>query len=253
MTKKIKWFLVGLVVFLLSLITLYWMYWSKPTELPTNEQLMAEINGIFPEAAVSEIQDTIMVDDHHVLVPFISEQNNYGLSYWVWRKSKWSVGKIDTRGEPVIWKVHRNDPSSYYVVWNLHPKDQLQKSAFYLIRNRGFTVTDGLEYYTPKIQMKNEIPLKDQTYGVMKLPEEWVSVMESSVKVSNHSNLDELFGDIYQQQQIYIGWIPYNVSNEETIPEHSVNSNGYYIGNVGTEFVMILNKADLETPSEKGE
>lgn len=253
MTKLNKRLLAGLVVILVSLMTFYWMYWSKPTKLPTYELLINEINSIYPEAAVSEIQDTIMIDDHHVLVPYISDQNNYGLSYWVWRKSKWSVGKIGTRGEPIIWKVHQNDPSSYYVVWNFHPKDQLQKTAFYLIRNRGFTGTDDLEYYTPKIQMKSEISLKDQSYGVMKLPKEWVSVMKSSVKASQHSNLDQLMGEIYQQQQMYIGWIPYGGNEEETFPEFSVNSNDYYIGNVDTESVMIMNKIDLETPPLNGE
>ena len=58
--KKKLWILIGLgILVVLSSAIIYWFYFSKPVTFPTNEQLVEEINSIFPEAAASVIQDTI--------------------------------------------------------------------------------------------------------------------------------------------------------------------------------------------------
>ena len=93
--KKKLWILIGLgILVVLSSAIIYWFYFSKPVTFPTNEQLVEEINSIFPEAAASVIQDTIPIDEHHVVVPFISDKEDYSLSYWVWQKGKWSAESI---------------------------------------------------------------------------------------------------------------------------------------------------------------
>ena len=58
--KKRLWTLIGLGIFVvLSSAIIYWFYFSKPASFPINEQLVEEINSVFPEAAASVIQDTI--------------------------------------------------------------------------------------------------------------------------------------------------------------------------------------------------
>ena len=50
--KKKLWILIGLgILVVLSSAIIYWFYFSKPVSFPTNEQLVEEINSIFPEAA----------------------------------------------------------------------------------------------------------------------------------------------------------------------------------------------------------
>jgi hypothetical protein len=80
MTKKKAWTIASLAVLgLLSLFMIYWFYFAKPVSFPTNEQLVKEINRIFPEASASVIQDTIPVDERHVVVPFISNEDEFGI------------------------------------------------------------------------------------------------------------------------------------------------------------------------------
>ncbi|MFZ0443614.1 MAG: hypothetical protein WAM95_02975 [Bacillus sp. (in: firmicutes)] len=248
MGKKRLWTLIGLVIFVvLSLAITYWFYFSKPATFPTNEQLVEEINSIFPEAAASIIQDTIPVDEHHALVPFISNKDDYSLSYWVWKKHKWRVASIDTKGRPMVWKIDSNDPSSFRFVWNIHPDDQLSSIHFYLIRDRGYHVTEGIEHYYPRVQMKKKVSLKEKSsYGLMPLPDEWVTIMNSLKKVESAKQPDLFFNDFFPEQYMSFGWIPYNQANKEAFPERSVNGSGYSNGDL--EHVMILDKEDIELP-----
>ncbi|HHW36272.1 MAG TPA: hypothetical protein GXX18_03120 [Bacillales bacterium] len=252
MTKKWLWIFVSLGIFVVLIsVSIHWFYYSNPATFPTNEQLVEEINSVFPEAAASVIQDTIPVDGHHVLVPFISNNDDYSLSYWVWQKHKWRVTSIDTKGRPMVWKIDRNDPSSYQFVWNIHPDDQLSSIHFYLIRDRGYRITEGVEHYVPRVQMMKKVSLKEKSYGLMRLPDEWVTFMNSFLKVESAKQPDLFFNNFFPEQYMFFGWIPYNQADKETFPERSVNGNGYSNGKIELEHVMILDKGDLETPKSQ--
>jgi len=238
MMKKKLWS-VGIFIILLSIIV-YWFYFSKPTSFPTNEQLVEEMNSIFPKAAASIIQDTIHIDEGHVLVPFISKGDDYGLSYWEWKNHKWKVVSIDTKGKPMLWKLNRNDPSSLYFVWNIHPKDQLSSIHFYLIRDRGFRIAEGIEHYNPRVQMEKRVSVQEKSYGLMQLPDDWVKFMNAYIKVESAKQSPK--------RDMFFGWIPYDQTNKETFPESSVNGTGYSDGEVDLEYVMIVDKGDIEIP-----
>ena len=245
--KKKLWILIGLGIFVVLLSAIiYWFYFSKPASFPTNEQLVEEINSIFPEAAASVIQDTIPIDEHHVVVPFISDKGDYSLSYWVWQKDKWRAESIHTNGSPMVWKIDRNDPSSFRFVWNIHPDDQLGSLHFYLIRDRGYQVTEGVEHYYPRVQMDTKVSLQENTYGVLRLPDDWIAFMDASMKVETAKQHDLFFNDFFPEQYMSFGWIPYNQADKEAYPERSVNGSGYSNGDL--EHVMILDKGDIEIP-----
>ncbi|MGG1662486.1 hypothetical protein [Brevibacillus sp. NRS-1366] len=246
MTKKKLWSL-GIFIILLSIIV-YWFYFSMPTSFPTNEQLVEEMNSIFPEATASIIQDTIPVDERHVLVPFISKKDDYGLSYWVWKNHKWKVASIDTKGEPMLWKFNINDPSSLYLVWNIHPKDQLSSIHFYLIRDRGYRITEGIEHYDPRVQMEKRVFAQEKSYGLMQLSDDWVTFMNAYIKVESAKQPNLFINNFSPKQDMFFGWIPYDQTNKETFPESSVNGTRYSDGEVNLEYVMILDKGDIEIP-----
>lgn len=249
MTKRKIWVLAGLAALgLLSSFTIYWFYFAKPVSFPTNEQLVKEINRIFPEASVSFVQDTIPVDIRHVAVPFISNEGNYGLSYWVWKKHKWTVATIDTKGEPKLWKINRKDPSSFHLVWNIHPEDQLSSITYYLIRDRGYQVTEGVENYIPGVQMEKKVSFQEKSYGVMELPDEWTEFMNAVIEVESTQKPNLFFNNFFPEPNMFLGWIPYDQSDKETFPEGSVNGSGYSNGNLVIEHMMILSKGDLELP-----
>lgn len=238
MTKKKIWFL-GLLIIMLSIIV-YWFYFSTPTSFPTNEQLVEELNRIFPEATASIIQDTISIDERHVLVPFISKKDDYGLSYWVWKNRKWQVASIDTKGEPMLWKLNGNDPSSFYFVWNIDPKDKLSSIHFYFIRKRGYRIAEGIERYYPRVQMEKRISFQEKSYGSMQLPDDWITFMNAYLEVESAKQSPG--------RNLFFGWIPYDLTNQQIFPERSVNGSGYSEGKVDVEYVMILNKGEIEIP-----
>ena len=132
-------------------------------------------------------------------------------------------------------------------MWNIHPDDQLSSIHFYLIRDRGYHVTEGEENYYPRVQMGKKVSLQEKSYGLMKLPDEWVTVMNSFIKIESAKQANVFFNDFPSEQYMSFGWIPYDQAIR-TFPERSVNGNGYSNGNVDMEHVMILDKGDIEFP-----
>ena len=244
MRKKKSATLIVILVVLSFMI--YWFYFSKPSTFPVNERLVREINHLFPEADAQMIRETISIDDRHVVVPFISNQDGYGLSYWVWKNHKWKVAMVDTKGQPKLWKINRKDPSSYYFVWNIHPKDQLNSIHFYLIRNRGYQVTDGNENYIPRVQMEKRVSLQKKTYGVLRMPDEWSRFMDSVMKVESANQSNLLSQNMFSEHDMYFGWISYDQSGKETYPEHSVNGSRYSDINLNIDYLQILNSGELD-------
>lgn len=252
MNKKRLWTFIGLGIFVvLSSAIIYSFYFSKPASFPENATLVEAINNLFPEADAHVIQDTIPVDEHHVLVPFISKKDDYGLSYWVWEKHQWRVASIDTKGEPKIWKINSNQPSSYHYVWNIHPNDRLNSIDFYLIRARGYIFSEGVENYQPRIQIEKKVSLKEKSYGLMQLPDDWATIINTFTNMKSETQPNDIMNSFFPEQQMFFGWIPYNQENKETFPERSVNGNGYSNGKLDMEHVMILNKIDIEVPKEQ--
>ena len=115
-------------------------------------------------------------------------------------KDKWRVASIDTNGRPMVWKIDRNDPSSYQFVWNIHPEDQLSSIHFYLIRDRGYHITEGIEHYYPRVQMETKISLQEKSYGLIPLPDDWVTVMDALIKVESAKQHDLFFNDFFPEQ-----------------------------------------------------
>lgn len=248
MTKKKLRILIGLGMFIILLFAIiYWFYFSKPTSFPTNEQSIEEINSFFPDAVANVIQDIIYLDERHVLVPFISEENNYSLSYWKWGGSKWEVASVHSRGEPMLWKVDKRDPTSYHFVWNIHPDDNMSKLDFYLIRDRGYRAGE-VERYNPRIQLEKHASLQKKTYGAIKLPQEWVKVIDESLKIES-TDQNAFFAEVfYTNYYPYFNWITYDEVGKSSLPEHSVN--GYHTGNIDLQYMGILVEDQIEKPNQ---
>ncbi|MBE4910576.1 hypothetical protein IMZ08_21285 [Bacillus luteolus] len=246
--KKFVYIFIGLIFVLISTF-IYLSYFSHPSSFLSEKQLIEEINSTFPDANVNKIQGIFDVNEKNKYVPFISNNNSYGKSFWVWDKYKWRVAYIDTTGEPHIWKVNKRDPSSYHFVWNIHPDDQLKHINFYMIRDRGYSYTQVTkEMYYPRVQMQQTVSFEEETYGVLKIPEEWATFVRSinDTQLAKQSNLDVFFNQFSWEQHVYYGWIPYDQENKEAFPEKSVNGSGYSNGDIEIDYVMILNEWEVE-------
>lgn len=246
MTKKRKslTLLIGFIIIFTSFI--YWFFFSEPEPFLKTNNILEEMNRTYPEISAKKVQDTIFLDKKHVFVPYISEHNMYGLSYWVWSKHKWRVAYIHTKGQPKLWKLSKKDPNTHFIVWNIHPEGQLKSLSLFLIRERNYHIVEGVHSYSPRVQMEKSIEMKQKSYGVMKIPKDWVGFMDSFIKVESAKQPDTMFQSFFPEHHLYIGWIPYDQNGKETFPEATVNGNGYSMEDVYIDDLMILNEVDLK-------
>ncbi|MBY6036595.1 hypothetical protein KUV80_08020 [Fictibacillus nanhaiensis] len=248
--KRTVWILLGFILFALLSVTIYMYFYSKPSAFLNDDELLKKINSTHTTAKAVRIQDTISVDDFHYFVPFQSKTGGHGTSYWEWKKNKWQVLMIDTVGQPLLWKVEGKTPSTYRIVWNLHPDDKVNSSHYYLTRERGYFITGDQENYFPKVEMVKKITHGKQSYGVVKLSKEWVSVIDSLIKMESVKQTN-FYDHFTLSRFMYLGWTPYDRSGNEVIIEHSVNGNGYHVDDIDLEFVRYMDGIELEQSGGK--
>jgi hypothetical protein len=246
-TGKKKGLLIGAAIFLLAgSLAIYWFYFSKPAPLPVEKQMVKEINGLLPEANAGEIQETILVDDEHAVAPFKSKEGTYSVSNWIWKHHKWRLGAVRTAGEPKIWKIDPDDPASYRIVWNIDPaEDSVDTLNYYFIRERYYSISGDKHHYDPSIQMKSEVPLQDHPYGVMKLPDNWIVVMEALADGDSGEG-SSFFNDFNPQPHLSFGWIPLDENGNESFPESFLNGSSFQKGDVREEHMRLLNLEEVE-------
>lgn len=225
-----------LVVILIGTILLYasfWYYTSGPTKFPTDAQVVEEMANDFSVVSTSVIQDKVFLDDHHVFVPFIAEDEMYGFSLWEWNNRKWNEVLVSTDGDIRVWKIDSKNPKTYHVVWNYPPQGQVDYMKFFLVNKRGYQVSDGQEHYEPGVQLEQTITLSENLYGNMKLSKEWISVI-------NSLHISPTF------PSYYFAWRTFDSSDKITYPERSENGSSSWGGNTHIEFTHFLEEPELE-------
>ncbi|MGM7682607.1 hypothetical protein ACSVDA_10680 [Cytobacillus sp. Hm23] len=224
------------------------VYFTKPTDFPTNEQLIVEMNNLFPEGKVSKIQDKLYLNEKNVFVPFISENDIYGTSYWVWKKCQWSMVSIDTEGGPIMWQANKKDPHSYYIVWNIDPGEQVAYIDFYLTKKRSYSVTEAVHhYYRPSILLKQNVSILEEPYGAMSIPIEWSTFIEGEKEIESAKNSNTLLGQFYYfNRYMLIGYILYDVNHKETALQKSINRHRFSTENIDFEYLFRLNENEIK-------
>ncbi|MFE1245028.1 hypothetical protein ACFW35_12925 [Fictibacillus sp. NPDC058756] len=218
MNKKYGFIFISLLI----IAAAYLFYFAQPRALPENNELLQKINSTLLNTGAVKVQDTIFVDDRHVFVPFITKNNEYGKSFWIWDKYKWNVTSIQTGGQPSIWKINKEDPTSYRVVWNIHPDDNLKSMKLYLARDRNYHITGDIDIYQPGVLLEKEISL-ETLYGSSILPHDWVSFMNSVLKLE----LDKPYVNNFElEQTMYFGWNNGKKYDENDYPRLTQNGSG---------------------------
>lgn len=246
MTKRTK-MIIGLCMIVTLGVIIYKYYPRAPVAFPSDKELILDINLTQSSVRVKEIQDKIQIDEEHFFVPFISTTGDYGTSYWEWQNTKWKVLNIDNSGEPKVWKIDSDDPSTYRLVWNLHKDDKVNHMKFYLFRERNFRVTNGIEYYYPKLQMEKKIEVMTVSHGTMKLSRDWVSVIDSLIKMESTAKPNFLFSDFDLNRYMYFAWKPYDQSGKEVRLEGISNGFSFINDDINLDFVRLMDDNDLES------
>ncbi|MBA2176575.1 hypothetical protein H0266_16935 [Halobacillus locisalis] len=246
--KKRLWFGFGAFV-IAATVFVYWWFFSSPSSFPKQAEAVEGINQVFADAHASQIQDVIEVSERKRFVPFITDYANYGVSLWVWSRNEWKARNISMVGDPMLWKVEEGDPSSYHVFWNIHPDDAVEEIDFYLMRERGYHITNSVnETYQPGVQMKKSVTVADQSYGVLPLPEGWSHLMESFRNINQDNG--GLFSSMSHHPYVRFGWRPLNSEEENIFPSKSVNGSSYS-GGERLEHMILINPSDIEVPVDE--
>lgn len=250
MTKERRQMLivVSIILVVSFALIIYTFYFSKPASFPNDKQLVEDINKAFPQVVAKVTQETFSLDERHLLVPFVSEEEDYWLSYWEWKHNKWKVLSVDTGKEPKLWRLDQHDPASYWFVWNFHPDNDVKTISYYLQNRRHYQVTDGVGHYTPQVQLKKNFSLTKNSYGAMKLPDEWQAYLNGIIQV-NSQKRRTLFNEEFNPVSLmYFGWIPYDEGNEETSITEGSSVNSIYINhNVDIEFIQRLSEEHMDS------
>lgn len=234
--------IVSLIIASIMIVVVSFIIFPKP--FPTEEQIKKQMNDSFPDEKIATIQDVIFLDKKHVVVPFVSEQDTYGLSIWILRMNKWELAKFSTNGNPFVWRVDPHDLASYRILWNIHPNDEVESMKFYMIRDRSYLISDD-EFYYPRIQMEETVFQNDVTYSVLPLPNEWTMVLNDLVDVETYHHGNLFFDSFFPMQHISFSWIAYDKEGNETYPERTIIGSGYSSG-VIIDHMGLIGEAELE-------
>lgn len=145
-------------------------------------------------------------------------------------------------GDPYLWKVNKNDPSSYRIIWNINIHGKVNSIYYYFARDQNDYGSTCIKYYDPKILMKKVVFVKDQSYGFMKLPKDWIQDMESQYQVESEKQPDLPFFNFTPQTSIYFGWIPYDKKGKEVNLNNFVDRTGFGLFGDEMENVRLLSK-----------
>ncbi|WP_226085071.1 hypothetical protein [Mesobacillus sp. S13] len=233
-----------LILFLITVGLLYWYYLSPPAAFPEQEEIKATLNDPYNRVGIAEIQDTIFLDDKHVYIPFITEEEGHGISFWEWEKHEWQLSSYSTGSTPQIWKIDADDPSSHYIMWNFHPENNLDYLTLYLIKERGFSVSEGKHHYGPGIQMDFRTEVGERSYGYTAIPSEWQEYMEAENNMMAAMVPDSFFADFFPPPQHYFGWQSTGTDGSTEYPSYP-NNNGFGRGGSSTEQLRFLGENDI--------
>ncbi|MGE7761295.1 hypothetical protein [Peribacillus sp. NPDC097895] len=241
MTHKTKMIVFITAVISMGGILLFGRFPKAPEPFLSNRQVIEQINSNFSEAQPLVIQDQIFLDDTHVFVPFISEDNRYGMSFWVWKGNKWRVASVENRGQPHVW----NGEEKSLIMWNMDPKDDISEIRVFMKKDRDFMVSDGKATYQPGIEMMHSIVMQGKMYGVETYPDNWQELMDHFVKLKGEVGQKD-FLELNEPIQLAINF--YDKDGKETYPEHAFNGNSYTTGNhfVDVPFLVHVEVDELE-------
>ncbi|MCM3575148.1 hypothetical protein M3172_18280 [Mesobacillus subterraneus] len=231
------------ILILLAVGILYWYYLAPPATFPDQEKLEAILSNPYNRVEVAEIQDMIFLDDKHVYIPFITQDEGHGISLWEWKKHEWQLSGFSIGNMPKVWKIDSEDPSSHYIMWNFHPENNLDYLTFFLIKERGFSVTEGKQHYEPGIQMDYRAEAREKSYGYTSIPSDWQKYIEVDNKLLAAMN-DSLFADFFPPAQYYFGWQSTSIDGTIEYPSYPDN-NGFGSGGQSTDTIRFLNENEI--------
>ncbi|WP_285767779.1 hypothetical protein [Peribacillus sp. SI8-4] len=239
MGRKTKKFILLAPVLLIIGILSFINFPKDPDPFPSDEQVIERITSFFSEIRPKIIQDRIFLDDRHVFVPFISEDDGYGMSFWVWKNNEWIAASVSGGGQPMVW----NGGEEAVIMWNLNPKDEVGEISIFVKKERDFMVSGELATYQPRMGMMHRIPLEGKMYGAESFPDHWQELIKQYGEIQSSDGQNEFLG-LEGGLQVVASF--HDAKGKETFPHISFTGNSYSTGDEFVEAVIQVHENELE-------
>lgn len=245
----------SIIIMLAVLAAAGFIFWRrigiKPTPMSDPERTAATLQALAPEYNVANVQDIVELDSRHLFVPFISESGEHGMSFWIWDRFKWELRRIQSDGDPHLWRIRGNDPSGQYLVWNVNPNFKVSEYAYYWLRKRNAGRSYNDDYYIPEVQLEHRMMLGEQTYGIALVPALWLELQQRQQSAAGGKRNDGLWGWGSHQSGYRIGYLP--ILSGEPEDKGFYRTGSTIFGDIDVSFLYRLNKSQLEgvSPTEE--
>lgn len=244
----ISWIWVSIASVLL-LVFMWWNY-SPPSKFPDKGKLLQEMNDALNDFGTSdqvdEIQKVIQVDRRHAAVPYISEDGDYGMSFWIWGKWKWELTSLESNGEPRLWMIDRNDPTSYFLTWNIAPEIGAEKLNAYIIRQRDYGMAEGKNFYSPRVQMSKEVVVAEEPFGAIPLPSTWQEVLQSTIRLDETETFSWFDSYSTAAMQFEFRWDALDGNGKSVSQEVFFKSPSYSYGSSDLQYMLMIEEREME-------
>jgi len=230
-----------LIALFLLIVVLFFM--KAPSPFPNKTAISTALGDSFQLDGPLKINKPVFIDDQHAVVFFSANEKTDGMSFWKWNKFEWTMVSAEINSWcPKVWRINPSDVNSYYIIWNFGLENRYKKVNLYLLTRRNFMVSDGIETYTPSVQLKTKLPIEKQTSGVMKLPEKMLVYLKDEIKIQ-HSNNTSIFNEHMPLHQF--GWMGFDENGKRGILNSS-DGNRFGTGGEEPEDAVFLDPSELE-------
>ncbi|WP_058306897.1 hypothetical protein [Gracilibacillus massiliensis] len=216
---------IGVILAVIIVIALIWFgiskFYANPDTFLSKQTIKNQIKE-YHQMNVKKIQETIYLDDAHVVIPFISETDKYALAFWQWKEAEWQSIGHNAMGAYTIWKVDDQN----YLIWNVKPNDSLEYVDLLGQREREYGITNGNDFYHPEIDMTEKLNVSKEVYGMKPLPSVWDKVI-FEFQPHEPTSTNEMFHFQSQPPEINVGWVPYDSQDQ------ILSVDNYFSGNSG--------------------
>jgi hypothetical protein len=221
-------------------------YSQEPKPFLSHKEIRQKIVENYPDYDVDTIQDHVFIVKKHAFVPYKTKSNTYGLVNWIWNENNWKITSIaENMSNPQLWKIYSSHSYKYYLLWNMNPKSYIEKMKFYLTRERQFYVNEGISKYEPKIEMKFEKKLNENSYGLLELPKNWERVMNDDAFVNSPNQSNSVFFQFNQQPSMMVKWLPLDKNNKKKMPIISNGERSYGNGGNDIDYIQLVDENAL--------
>ncbi|MFC4410120.1 hypothetical protein ACFOZY_06665 [Chungangia koreensis] len=239
---------VAAVALIIVAIFVFRLQFSKPpSKFLTAQEIKTEINEVYQNSEISEVQDVIFINDRNVFVPLLLDDGNYGSAAWTWKSSEnWQLQSFDLIGSPRLWKI--GDEEGYFI-WNMPPDEQVAGINFYMIRDRNAWVSGGTPFYLPRIQMEHHIPYEKNGYGVYEMPKEWMKLTKQ-LSENEAGRTDQLFQSMFSHNElVQFGWrtVDHEGQLKDIKQDNHISGGFAYSSSPDFHFVFPLHEGEVES------